>query len=113
MLNLTKKRLEILIEGVKYAATSNNPNWENIFQNFVNLLVAQFGESRANLILRFIIKHQNCFSNVDELCDYILDPHSNLVNNNSALTVDQLAQFFPDDNMFKAFQKVIKEHTNT
>lgn len=113
MLELTKERLKMLIEGVKYAAASNNPNWENIFRNFVNLLVAQFGKLHANLILRFMLEHQSCFNNIDELYNYISDPHSSLINDNSAFTVDQLEQLFPDENMFKAFQKVIKEHTNT
>lgn len=112
MLNLTKKRLEILIEGVKYAATSNNPNWENIFRNFVNLLVSQFGEFHTNLILHFILEHPSCFNNIDELYNYISDPYISLVNDNSAFTVDQLEKLFPNENMFKVFQKTISEHTN-
>lgn len=60
-----------------------------------------------------MLEHQSCFNNIDELYNYISDPYSSLINDNSAFTVDQLEQLFPDENMFKAFQKVIKEHTNT
>ena len=112
MLSLTKK-LEILIEGTTYAALCSDSNWENIFRGFVNLLVSQFGEHNANLILRFSSQHQNYFNNIDELYNYLSDPYSSLISNNSALTVDQLAEFFPNDDMFKTFQKVIQEHTNT
>lgn len=113
MLNLTKGNLQILIKGIKAEALSNHLDWVNVFQDFINLLVLCFGEYNTNLILRFSLQYKNYFSNIDELYDYISDSYSSLVNNNSAFTIDQLVQLFPDENMFKTFQRVIKEHTNT
>ena len=43
--------------------------------------------------------------------NFVSDKYSELVNKDTALTLDQLQTLFPQEEMFKYFDKVIKEQT--
>lgn len=114
MSQLTKENLERIIKGTKeIIALKSSRKHPEILESIVSLLDLAFGRFNATLIIKFSLQYKSSFNSIDELYEYLSDPHSYLVNNHSALTVDQLAQLFPDDDMFKTFQKVIQEHTNT
>lgn len=74
------------------------------------LLSLYFGEYNSELIwLYAIYSDKNKFESIDELYDYLLDPYSNIVQNNSALTISQLRELFPNEDMFKFFEKIINK----
>lgn len=121
MINLTKENLESIVLGIKKMFMLDTTNSATalkdkmyICQAIINLLNLCFGEYNTQLLLRFCINHpKNHFNNINDLYQYFSDPHSHLVNENSALTVNQLAKLFPEESMFKVFQDLVNQHLNT
>mgnify|MGYP000165793259 CR=1 FL=1 len=48
----------------------------------------------------------NQFESLDELYEYLKDPYSNIVTTDSALTISQLMNIFPNEEMFKVFNEI-------
>lgn len=76
-----------------------------------NLLNLCFGEYNSELIWLYAIgSDKNKFESIDELYDYLIDPYSNIVTEDSALTLSQLRKLFPDEEMFKFFNDAINQY---
>lgn len=75
-------------------------------------LTLYFGESVSEKVWNFILNDSiNEFATIEELFEFVSDKYSELVNKDTALTLDQLQTLFPQEEMFKYFDKVIKEQT--
>lgn len=74
------------------------------------LLNLCFGEYNSELIWLYAIgSDKNKFESIDELYNYLLDPYSGIVQKDSALTISQLRQLFPNEEMFKLFEETINK----
>lgn len=74
------------------------------------LLNLCFGEYNSELIWLYAIdSDKNKFESIDELYDYLSDPYSSIVQKDSALTIPQLRELFPNEEMFKFFEETINE----
>lgn len=117
-MKLTPKILQTIVDKARLANEVKDDNayvpaicLEHANNLVFILLNLYFGENNADLLWDFIFnKNHNKFDNIEQLYDYLSDKYSELVNKDSALTIDQLRQLFPEDKMFEFFEKVIKEH---
>lgn len=122
-MELKLKHLKKLIEYIN-AANKNADEFKQLgfnvyetkvfgaLESAINLiLVLYFGEQNAELFWDFVYNSENNqFESIEELYDYLKDSYSQLVRKDSALTLDQLRELFPQEKMFEYFQEVINKH---
>lgn len=108
-MELTKKHLNNIINKLELVnSPTRKPDQKELLESLLNvLLVLYFGESNTDYIYRFAKGDRNTFSNIDQLFEYLSDKYSELVRKDSALTIDQLKQLFPEEQMFKYFKSCI------
>lgn len=81
----------------------------NLFEPTISLLIeAYYGLENATKIWDFILGNSK-FETIEELYEFVSDKYSKLVQFDSALTVSQLKQLFPDEKMFKVFEEIINK----
>lgn len=96
---------------VDTCSSSGIQEFKQLVSGVISILLVQcFGEYNAELIWNYVVKSdQNKFSTVDELYEYLQDPYSKFVKTDSALTLSQLRQLFPEEKMFDDFNKYTNE----
>lgn len=74
----------------------------------ISILLEQcFGEYNSELIWAYAMElDSNQIESLDELYEYLKDPYSNIVTTDSALTISQLMNIFPNEKMFKVFNEI-------
>lgn len=75
----------------------------------ISILLEQcFGEYNSELVWAYAMESDNNqFESLDELYEYLKDPYSNIVTTDSALTISQLMNIFPNEEMFKVFNEIL------
>lgn len=122
-MKLTLKQLKNIIESYREAKNIHEkPDFPNIdttlfslnLERIINIMfVLYFGENNTDLIYNFILdKEDNKFETIEKLYEYLSDKYSELVRKDSALTIDQLRQLFPDDKMFEFFERTIENYVS-
>lgn len=119
-MKLTLKQLKDLISSYR-TALNEAENFERLGFDIRSskmwhaldiALTLYFGENVSEKIWNFILNDSvNEFATIEELFEFVSDKYSELVNKDTALTLDQLQTLFPQEEMFKYFDKVIKEQT--
>ena len=123
-MKLTLKQLKDLISSYRTALNEaenferlgfdirSNDIWYYLEHALDIALILYFGENVSEKVWNFILNDSlNEFATVEELFEFVSDKYSELVNKDTALTLDQLQTLFPQEEMFKYFDKVIKEQT--
>lgn len=81
----------------------------NLLEPPLSILIDMcFGESNASKIWDFVLGNSK-FETVEELYEFISDPYSHLIKLDSALTISQLRELFPNEKMFKFFEYIINK----
>lgn len=122
-MKLTLKQLTNIIESYRDAKNIHEkPNFPNIdttlfslnLERIINIMfVLYFGENNTDLVYNFILDNEdNKFETIEELYEYLSDKYSEIVRKDSALTIDQLRQLFPEEEMFKFFKKTIEKYVS-
>lgn len=111
-MKITLEQLKEIVRNLKavdlqfgLAKPEEEAQWYiNLLEPSLNILmVAYFGEANAQRIWDFVLD-DSPFKTVEELYEFLSDSYSHLVNTDSALSLSQLLELFPDEPMFKDFK---------
>ena len=102
MITLSKENFERLI--------SIHIDSASLTTKLIDLYNELFGKYNTKLIIEYINGSRRMFDNLDELFDYLSDPHIKLVTDCNALTVNELCKKFQNNIMFLDFKKAINDY---